>query len=171
MSTLVILRHAEAIPSKADDHARPLTPRGRADAEAVGQKLQALLPRPWLVLASDARRTMETAALACPSGEADVETRGLASLYDASPATLLQAVHDVAGQHDTVVVVGHNPGLSEFAKQLVGTGAIADRARVEAGLPTAGVAVFTFDDPWSAIAPRQGRLTATVAPDATSWPG
>src|SRR4051812_30819300 len=59
--TLVILRHAKAErPATADDHGRPLTERGHADAAAAGRWLSAHGYRPELVLCSPARRTRQT---------------------------------------------------------------------------------------------------------------
>jgi phosphohistidine phosphatase len=170
MSTLVILRHAEAIPSRANDHARQLTPRGRADAAAIGAALRTRLTGPVLVLASDAQRTVETAELAFPT-DAAVEIRTTAALYDASPATLLQAVQGVPGPQHTLVVVGHNPGLSDFAKQLAGTASAGDRARLEAGMPTAAAALYDVAGAWSAVALRGARVIATLAPEGQAWPG
>ena len=63
-----------------------------------------------------------------------------------------------------MVLVGHNPGISELAKQLVATGSAEDRARVDGGLPTAGAALFGA---WLERAgPRQAGLVAALC-----WPG
>lgn len=170
MPTLVILRHAEAVPSRTDDHARMLTAEGRADAASSGARVLGCCPGPFLVLASDARRTVETAELAFAAAAPIPEIRKIAALYNASAATLLDTVRG-SGTNGTVVVVGHNPGLSEFAKELVLDGTAAHRERVEAGLPTAGVAVYAFDEPWTEIDKHQGRLTNAFAPDGKPWAG
>lgn len=66
---LWLLRHAKAVadpPAGGTDHDRPLTPRGRRDAEALGRHLSdpGFGPegRPELVLCSTATRTVQTAA-------------------------------------------------------------------------------------------------------------
>ena len=75
---------------------------------------------------------------------------------------MIRAAPDTA---DTVIVVGHNPGLGDLAAGLAGAGPRAVRARLALEFPTAAYAVIAFDAAhWAAIAPGQGRLERFVRP-------
>jgi len=118
---LLLLRHAKAVPADGSiaDAARTLAPRGERDAQIMGERLRARGPRPDLILASPAARTLQTAQIVAAANEyrrdaIAVDTR----LYLASPLEILAAVAGVARDVQTLLVVGHNPGLSELAQRL-----------------------------------------------------
>jgi len=102
---------------------------------------------PDLVLVSPAARTRETwDGMAEAFPKARVELRK--SLYDATPEEIAEAAAlDTAGA-DTVMVVGHNPGLQELAVNLLveNSGSHSDIERLSAGFPTAAAAVFAMDE-------------------------
>jgi phosphohistidine phosphatase len=151
--TLVILRHAKADRAEGlADAERPLTDRGHADAAAAGAWLVQSGLLPDLVLCSPARRTRETwhgVALGLPAAP---EVRYEPALYAASARTLLAAVRTSAPEAATVLLIGHNPGLSDLSATLDPEGA--------EGLRTAGIAVHTVNGAWT-------ELTAGGAPLAT----
>jgi phosphohistidine phosphatase len=152
--TLVILRHAKADRAEGmADADRPLTERGNADAAAAGAWLVHSGLVPDVVLCSPARRTRQTwhgVALGLPTAP---EVRYEPALYAASARTLLAAVRTSAPQASTVLLIGHNPGLSELSATLDPEGAD--------GLRTAGIAVHTVSGEWT-------ELTAGAAPLATT---
>ena len=116
--TLILWRHAKAEDTHpGGDHARPLTPKGTADAARVAAALAAAHIVPDLVLLSDSARTVGTSeAAAAIWKSAAVELRP--SFYGGSPATVKAALADLADTVRTVVVLGHNPGWSELASEL-----------------------------------------------------
>lgn len=121
MKTLLILRHAKSSWDDPDmpDHERPLTERGRKDAKRVGQFLEEHGLVPDLIISSTAKRARTTAkrvAKGCGYG-AEIEVDG--RLYLAHPSQFTAVLREVA-EHATVLVVGHNPGLEEFVRQLTG---------------------------------------------------
>ena len=64
-----------------------------------------------------------------------------------------------------LMVVGHNPGLHEFAFALNGGGNAAARKALADNLPTSGLAVIDFDiEDWGAVSFRTGRLELFVSP-------
>ncbi len=167
MKTLTLLRHAK---SGWDDPAlrdvdRPLNARGRRAAVTMGRHVRDLGLRFDRVIASPAVRVVQTVA--------EVE-RGLGRalspewdrrLYLASAATLLDVVHEGDAATDSLLLIGHNPGLEELALLLVPDDAGALRDAVEEKYPTATIAEITFDaDDWRAVAPGAGRLTRFVRP-------
>lgn len=137
MPTLVLLRHSKAAPHATDDHARHLADRGRADATAVRQWLEDKGIRPDRVVVSTAVRTRETWQLASPGGADAVYD---ARLYDAAPEDLLEVIGETPGDVQTLVLVGHNPGVERLAWQL--DDSVGARDVTNCGLSTSAVAVF-----------------------------
>jgi phosphohistidine phosphatase len=72
-------------------------------------------------------------------------------------------VRDTPDGVGTLAVVGHNPGIQEFAISFDdGAGDAAARDDVAGKYATSGVAVFTVEQPWSRA--RTGTLTAFAVP-------
>ena len=131
MTHLLLMRHAKSDWADAalEDHDRPLNDRGRRDAPRMGRLLAAEGLVPDLVVCSTAvraRQTLEGLAAGGGLGEAAVVYE--ASLYLASPATILAvaraaaAAAAAAGGDDPerVLLIGHNPGMEELASRLAG---------------------------------------------------
>lgn len=143
MPTLVLVRHAEAEPHAATDHDRRLVPAGRAEAVALGDWFRVSGLAPDLVLVSTALRARETWEAAGVGGR--VVPRD--DLYDASADQLREVVAESGDDVGTLVLVGHNPGMSRFAWQL--DDRPPARERTERGLTTAGAVVVELDT-WDA---------------------
>ena len=69
---------------------------------------------PELVLCSPARRTRETLERVGPSGEVRIED----DLYGASATGLLGRLQEVPDEVESVMLIGHNPGLQDLALTL-----------------------------------------------------
>jgi phosphohistidine phosphatase len=110
---LFLVRHAEAAPGEPDE-LRPLTPRGREAARALGEKLAA--ERPDAVISSPLLRARETAEqiARAAGGEVDADDRL------APGATAADVKAAVAGRGETVVAVGHQPDCSTIVLELTG---------------------------------------------------
>lgn len=110
---LILWRHAEAEDGVADLE-RALTKRGRRQARRMAEWLRPLLVGDWRILASPARRTIQTVkALELP-----YEVRE--ALGPGAPA---QAILREAGwprNAASVLVVGHQPTLGQVAARLMG---------------------------------------------------
>ncbi len=116
MKTLILLRHGKSDWSQGTpDHERPINERGRMAASLMASWLadEGLVPDRMLV--SSARRTRQTADRL---GDvwSDVERREVEALYLAEPNTILAAIRGEGGG-ETVLVLGHNPGLEMAAVQ------------------------------------------------------
>lgn len=154
MQRLWLLRHGEAEPGSAglDDAQRRLTPHGRRECFEVAQLFDASGLKPDLILASTAHRAVETAGIVATQLHLTSVLRYVRALYLAEPATLLSVVQAEAGQTRGVLIVGHNPGLSEFAQQVSGFARAVE-------LRTAGLYRIDFELPdWSQL----GTRTATA---------
>ena len=120
MMELILWRHAEAADT-VPDMARALTHKGRRQAQVMADWMSSQLegPGPVRVIASPAVRTQQTArALHLP-----VEVLPQID-PDASADALLAATGWPAG-HGVVILVGHNPAISELAARLAGKDAAA----------------------------------------------
>lgn len=117
MRTLILLRHAKAVRAhEADsDEARGLTGRGRRDAAAAGAAMAAAGLKPSLALVSTAERTRQTAAHGLAGFGA--ETIFEDALYHASSEGIWDAFN--ASDAESVVIVGHNPGIGDLVATLV----------------------------------------------------
>jgi phosphohistidine phosphatase len=130
MRRVTLLRHgqAEERHPSGRDFERRLTPAGRAEATASARELLRLDALPQLILASPAQRTQETARLVLRELAAAAAT----PLFELEPRIYNAALHELlavlrgapaAVQH--VLLVGHNPGISEAARLLSGEEAAA----------------------------------------------
>ncbi len=169
MRRLALLRHAKSSweDLRQTDHARPLNSRGQRDAVALAETIQSLGLKFDRVLCSTATRTRETwdgLMGALPKGSPT--PRYLEELYLAEPEKLLSAVRREGEAVETLLVIGHNDGLHEFALGLVGDATeLVLRDRLSEKFPTAALAVFHCPVAvWSALAWQQNRLTALRYP-------
>jgi phosphohistidine phosphatase len=167
MKRLYLLRHAKSSWKEDDlsDHERPLAPRGRRAAAPIGVYLRDHAILPDLVLASSARRTRETwelVSLMLPKPPRVVYED---KLYLANADELLVRLRQVNDEADSVLIVGHNPGLQELAERLFGDGDSAGLSKLRGKFPTGGLALYQFDvDRWEELLPGIGRLTDFVVP-------
>ncbi len=121
---------------------------------------------PAFAIHSTARRAAETLRLI--SSELGAEIAGTAeeTLYLAAPEHVFETVISVPDRHESVLIIGHNPGLHQLARVLVRDGSPDDIARLEKGYPAGALAEFRFDiDRWSDLRPETGRLERLVFPD------
>jgi len=165
---LMLFRHAKSDhPVGVDDERRPLAERGRRDSARMGRHIARKGLLPDLALVSTARRADETWQAASSAFGRRVPVRNEARLYNASPRGLLELSKETEPEVGSLLLVGHNPGLHEFALALVGSGDAEDRARLRKGLPTAGLVIIDFEvGDWSALARGLGILKGFETPDA-----
>lgn len=164
---LLVVRHAKAgYPEGVADHERPLTDRGVRDARNVGEWLAAERFVPDLVLCSTSVRTRQTWELAAEVLGADVEVQHERRLYAADADTVLDIVRTYGGEHHTVAVVGHEPGLSTMAQSVADPDASDpdELAGLRDGFPTAAVVVLRPRLAWADIEPGTVPLTRLAVP-------
>jgi phosphohistidine phosphatase len=142
MRTLILFRHAKAVRAhEADrDEVRGLTGRGRREAVLAGAAMEDAGLKPTLALVSSSERTRETAEHGLQNFA--LETRFEDALYHAAPEGIWDAF--AASDAESVVIVGHNPGLGELVSTLVHQAHDGSKlARDLSGhLPTAAFAAF-----------------------------
>ena len=122
MKSLILLRHAKSSWAEPgiSDHDRPLNDRGKRDAPRVGEVLIERGLSPGLVLSSSAKRARKTAQKLLDASGLDVELRLLDEFYLAAPQVYIRELQALPDDLQQVLVVGHNPGLEELVRALVG---------------------------------------------------
>lgn len=169
MKSLTILRHAKSgwdAPVERDFD-RPINARGRRGAEVIGQYARRQALAIDRIVASPAVRVAETLDIFQPAADlAAIEPLWDRRIYLASAATLLDAVREAGGDAQSLLLVGHNPGLEDLVLMLVPeSGEDELRAEVEDKLPTSALVRLEVDiDDWSALDGGTARITAFVRP-------
>ncbi|WP_146927017.1 SixA phosphatase family protein [Cellulomonas xylanilytica] len=150
---LLLLRHAKAEhPDVIPDIQRPLSLVGRKQSGRVGAALAGDDLVPDLVLCSSSVRTRQTWDLVRASLGAEPEVRYLDDLYDAGSSTVVELVRAVPGDVRTVLVVGHEPTMSQAAALLAGPDSDpATLERVRVGVPTASWSLLEVSG-WDTLA-------------------
>lgn len=155
MKTVILVRHAKSSWNNPvlRDFDRPLNERGKQDAPLMAKRLCARSLGPQRVLCSPALRTVSTAEvfanqLSIPRGLMHLEQQ----IYQAGHHQLLQLLRQQDDKVDVVMLVGHNPGLTDLFNSLSANASIDN-------LPTCCVAQLTFaTDSWAQLAPAGGEL-------------
>jgi phosphohistidine phosphatase len=163
---LVVLRHAKsAWPDGVADHERPLAPRGLRDAPAAGRALAEADCLPDLALCSTAVRARQTWELASAQWGTPPPVRHDPRLYGAGAGELLDAVREVSTEVETLLLVGHNPGLEELVLDLAGDDLDDALDAVRAKFPTSAIAVLAWHGPaWDRLDPGTALLTDMLVP-------
>jgi phosphohistidine phosphatase len=163
MKRLTLMRHGNALwkDPQISDFDRPLNRRGASEAEAISRRLIELKLIPTLLLTSSAVRAQQTADIV--ARELGVSTRNRyseESLYLAPAADILRVVQSTGPRVPHLMIVGHNPGITEIANLLAPTRPIGE-------LATAAVCSLTFDArSWSHVQAGNLRDAQNEAPPA-----
>lgn len=166
LRTALLMRHAEALPARpgARDFDRALSPRGHADALAVGHWLERQGTRPSRVLCSPAQRALQTAQAVCqaltgPSGGRPVPECD-ATLYLAEVPVLVDLLEQNA--LEPLLLIGHNPGLAQLLETYLP--ALTDRDADGVRMPPAGLYVLELKFSGHTLARRGHRVVTAISP-------
>ncbi|MEJ0039440.1 MAG: histidine phosphatase family protein [Gammaproteobacteria bacterium] len=124
MLRLTLIRHgnAEWKDASIPDFDRPLNKRGLSEAEGIGKILMEADLVPELLLASTAKRTQQTAELVGRMlGLAARRVKLVEPLYLARAEVILAFAQGTGPKVHHLAIVGHNPGISELARNLATT--------------------------------------------------
>lgn len=152
--TLILLRHAKS--SREDpelvDFKRPLAERGKRDAPVIGARMAKAGVLPDLIVSSPAKRAIKTARLVAKNlGILKSDIVEAPEVYEAEVPALTALIRELDPKKRRVMIVGHNPGLSDLARTIL-KGPAED-------LPTAGVVAIEIEIPdWAALEPGGGKL-------------
>ena len=143
-----------------DDHERPLNERGRAAASRMGAWVAGRRHTPAHVLCSTAERALETCALMTAEMPTAPQVTHAPGLYHASADTVL--THIKKAPAGDLMVVGHNPGMSDFARMIVDVAPAHDRFAV---YPTTATLIAEFaGDSWADLSFGSARVVQFIVP-------
>ena len=165
MKTLTLLRHAKSgwDDPVQRDFDRPLNNRGRRAAQTIGREMRVLGLKFDHVIASPAARVMETLRDVSDSYGRPLEPSYDKRVYLASPETLLELVRAAGEETDSLLIVGHNPGLERLALLLTSGDGLRDE--IAAKYPTATLAEITLPaERWSEVAEGTGTISRFIRP-------
>ena len=162
MKRLTLMRHANAQwkDPQISDFDRPLNRRGTSEAEAMSRRLIELKLIPTVLLTSSARRAQQTADIVARElGMSARSMRSDESLYLAQVADILKVIQTIGPRIPHLMIIGHNPGITEVANLL------APAARID--LATAAMCSLTFDvRSWAHVAAGKLRDVSSESPPA-----
>lgn len=147
MKVLFLVRHGQSSwdDVKLADRERPLTDKGKSDATKMGKRLAESEVAVDMLVSSPAKRALATAEAI--ARKLDFKRRSIVQderIYTGQVDDLLQLVREMDDDHKRVMLVGHNPLLSELVLYLAGK---------DVNLPTCAVAVLRFDTKsWAKVA-------------------
>ena len=154
LKRVTLLRHAKSSweDSSLDDYDRPLNKRGERDSPMMGRRLLARGARPSLIITSPAKRARRTARLIAKEIGYPIEfLQREDDLYHGDPAGILRVVGEQDNSFNDMIVVSHNPGLTELANRLTGL-------TIE-NIPTCGIIAMEADiRDWSELADSRCRM-------------
>ena len=169
MRTVWILRHAKAGPHVPDDHGRPIVARGERQCAALAEQLGVAYDKsemPALALSSTAVRARQTAELVIAGTRAPTALELEDALYETDADAIVDRLRLVDDDLASVMVVGHNPELSELALLVLEEEDAKGRRKLRDGLATCALAVVTFDvKRWSSLSAAGGRLEHLFVPN------
>lgn len=157
MRRLILMRHAKSDwQSGVEDHDRPLNERGRKSAKLLGRWLRDAGYQPDAALISSAMRTVETFGRL----DLDCAVRTTRELYLADVEQMLTELRGETAE--TVLMLGHNPGIAYMANLCVEDAPDHPRFR---DYPTGATLVAEFDiADWSELGTRSGHAVDFVVP-------
>ncbi len=147
MKKIYILRHAKSSWNDlaVSDFDRPLNERGKRDAPLLGDKLKELKIVPDLILSSAANRAITTAMIVAEKinfPQEKIEKRE--DFYLASSQKIIKVINLLDDSFNSILIVGHNPGLTELANDL--------GAFQVSNMPTCALVALEFDvGEWQAV--------------------
>lgn len=155
MKTIYFLRHSkteEKLPGQSDFE-RTLKDRGKSDARLMSKKLAHTIKNPIeKVITSPSKRTLET--LDYFAQQLDIGNDVIIQepkLYNAAKEHLLEAIWGMDNDFNTIMLIGHNPGISDIVDYL-------SKHAVDP-MPTTGLACMEFNvELWNAIVGNSGRM-------------
>lgn len=150
MKTLYILRHAKSSWGEPGltDFDRPLNKRGYAARETMAAYLEANGIRPDLVLCSPSVRTRETLEPLADVWGDRVEVRFDEHIYEAELSDLMTCLAGVAIDAESIMVIGHYPGVQSLALTLAKPAKTDDYNSLTRKYPTGALCVLEalYDD-------------------------
>ena len=154
--TLILVRHAKSSwsDSTLNDIQRPLNKRGNKDAPKMGDHMAKQRILPEVIYSSSGLRALTTARLiSVKIGIKPSEIIVDDDIYTFSSEELLNAIKSISDSYNKVMIVGHNPAITDLTNFL--SGSDIDN------IPTCGIAVLEFaKDSWNKVERKSAKLVS-----------
>lgn len=153
MKQLVLVRHAKSSwKTELADFDRPLSGRGKREAQEMAEHLKLRDLQPDLILSSPAKRARKTAKVVAEALDYPLQAIGWDSrLYLQGVKAQLAVLAETDSHHAVVLLVGHNPNITELAERLTG--------EAFGEIPTAGVVTIRLNsESWLDLADTGGEI-------------
>jgi len=154
--TLILVRHAKSSwkDTTLNDIQRPLNKRGNKDAPKMGKYMAEHKILPEVIFSSPGLRALTTARLI--SVEIGIKPSDIIvdeNIYTFDPEDLLAAIRALKNKYDKVMIVAHNPAVTDILNYLCGS-------KID-NVPTCGVAVLRFStDSWKKVSKSKAKLVS-----------
>ena len=153
---VALVRHAKSDWSAAvPDRQRPLTGRGRRQAQSTGEWLAENFPALDLAIVSPAQRAQDTWELINAELRWPVDTETDEDAYSFDGYELLEIIQDLDESIGHVAIVGHNPAIEDLIQLLTDE---------QARMPTRAVAIISIRGEWESVGSGNGRLLSAGRP-------
>ncbi len=142
MPILFLLRHAKAagMPESGSNFDRPLHERGIEQCTALRDHIRENGIIPDVIVCSPAVRTRETLDHLRDAWDRDIPVDFADTIYEAHPEEIRRAIAAHAGRYQSIMVIGHNPGIQMLAMALSSNRTGAACLEAARGFPTGGLA-------------------------------
>ena len=158
MKYITFVRHAKSSWDSfaVQDHDRPLNNRGEKDSIFMGKKLLSLGCNPQQIITSSAKRARITAENIAK--ELSVDNIVIKNeLYESLEDTYLKIIHEIDNSFDNVMLVGHNPTLTNIINIFT--------SDFIYNVPTTGIFKIEFDtNNWKDVDFDSGKLKEFIYP-------
>ena len=133
--TLYLLRHAKSAWDNPNltDFERPLNKRGKENLTGLAKIAAILNPPPELIVTSPSRRTLDTVNGFCRGMSTQFSIEGEKKLYHASKEEILNRIQKVPEKIQSLLIVGHNPGLEEFISWILMGSTVSNPLKMTTG--------------------------------------
>lgn len=138
------------------DFDRPLNKRGLEIVPFVGEKIYDNKFQIDLIISSPAKRAKQTAILLKETAQLKADIRYNEKIYEASPHRLLEIIAETEDDKNSIMLVGHNPGLEGLIRVLTGETRLME---------TAALAVIDLHiEEWNKTAAACGNVRQVISP-------
>ena len=157
---LLLLRHSkDSDKKKYSNYKRPLTSKGEAQAQYIGEYLKSQEIKLDCILSSSAVRAKSTAKIVANLLDYPVASIALDSaLYKCKTRDLIKAIQELDDSCQQVLVVGHNPSIIQTANHF-------QRDTIFTEVPKSGLIGIEFSNySWSVLGHQEGEYQFFVHP-------
>jgi phosphohistidine phosphatase len=157
MKRLILMRHGDAPNVKEGDRFRILSEKGMKQSREAGVFLVRTTITPDLVYVSPVERTMKTLECLASAFKKTPLTEIQIGLYAAPKERILSIIEKCPSDINTLLVIGHNPGISELMRFLPIVKDEQYNQLKQYIFPEAGLVSLVYDiDDWALVSVTDG---------------